>query len=182
MENITWISFIASIIGVTLSAIALINQQKDKPNIMISEIRPGISGSKKVGSQQWDMKISCIEVLVENRGLRPAIDCEALITFMSFEALPLHMQTREHVVDIKRKIFDIQANSKIRLVGAWNYCQDGAIDGTAENMSLDSFLDKCTPATVTIKYGKNIIKKELSKEATKEMFREHSEKLYLRNI
>lgn len=179
--KLTLISFYIAIAGVVLAALSLFLQWRDKPRLSIVEIRPCVSGSRALNAEQWNHQISSIEVIVENEGSRAAIDCEAIITFPYYEALPLHPQTRESLVDIKSKIFNVQPESKVILVGAWNYAEEGAIDGTKNSISLGDFLQKCTPATVKIKFGKNNIQSVLSTDVAKTFFEKHQSQVYLGN-
>jgi hypothetical protein len=179
MEVITWISFILAIIGVLLSSIALYIQWRDKPILKISSIRPGISGYREGNEQQWKHQVTSIEVIIENKGSRPAIDCEGIVTFPLLEALPLYCQTREHYVNLKSRLFTLQPNTKATLVGAWNFCSNGSIDGTKESLSPGDFLIKCTPATVIVKYGNKRIQTVLQTEEAKRIFEQHQTQVYL---
>lgn len=182
LETLTWISFVVAIISILLAGIAIILQVLDKPRLKISSVHPGISGSKEPNSDRWKNFISSIEIIVENRGSRPAVDCEAVITFPHIEALPLYPQTREHLIDKTNRLFSVQPKSKIRILGAWNIINGGAIDGTKNTFTLGEFLEKATPATIIISFGGKRVKHILSKERVQNIVENHQAQLYLSEI
>jgi hypothetical protein len=178
----TELSLGLAIFGGCLALFAIFLQIRDKVRIKVISVHPGISGSRKHNESQWEHNVTSIEVIVENKGTRPAIDCEAVIIFPHTEALPLHPQTREHTVDFKTRIFNIQAKSKVRVVGAWNFSIDGAIDGTKQVMTPGEFIEKCTPSTIIVSQGIKKYKFDFSKETARELFQKHQEQQYLTNI
>ncbi|MEW5995589.1 MAG: hypothetical protein AB1744_14495, partial [Candidatus Zixiibacteriota bacterium] len=123
-----------------------------------------------------------LEVTVENRGTRPAVDCQGIITFPKIEALVLHPQTREHVVDTKASVFTLQPKASMRLVAAWNYSTGGVIDGTEASLTPGEFLDLAIPAQAVIRFGKKEIVKALSREAVEQYFREAQLSSYLYKV
>ena len=173
MDAITIVSFIVTAIGSFIGGIALYKQYLDKPRLKKMSINPGISGSKGVNDDVWKHHVSSIEIVILNKGARPAIDCEGIITFHNIDPMPLYPQTREHTVDVGNRVFSINPMSKIRLVGAWQYSSGGVINGTVHNYSLGEFAEKAAPFTVTIKYGEEEKSFTVSRESVKEYFTEY---------
>lgn len=178
----TEISFGLSIFGVCLALLAIFMQIRDKARLKVVSVHPGISGSRKSNQAQWQHNVISIEVTIENKGTRPAIDCEAVVFFPHIEALPLHPQTLEHIVDFKTRTFNIQPKSKVRVVGAWNFSNDGAIDGTKHVMTPGEFIEKCTPSTIVVSQGIKKYKFDFTKETAREILQKHQEQQYLANI
>lgn len=178
----TELSLILSLLGVCLALLAIIMQLRDKARLKIVSVHPGISGSRKLGESQWEHNITSIEVTIENKGTRAAIDCEAVIIFPHIEALPLHPQTREHTVNFKTRVFNIQPKSKVRVVGAWNFTNDGAIDGIKKVMTPGEFIEKCTPSKIIITQGVKKYQFDFSKEMAADIIQKHQEQQYLTNI
>jgi hypothetical protein len=181
-ETVTWISLWLAIAGVVLAGVALFLQFHDKPRLKIIQIHPGISGSRGSGENQWKNNITSIEIVVENKGSRPAVDCEAIITFPHLEALPLYPQTREHLLNIENKIFTVNPKSKVRVVGAWNIEKSGAIGGSKETFTPGEFLEKGTPATIIISFGAKRIRATLTKEEAQKIIENYQAQLYLNDI
>ncbi|MEW6290035.1 MAG: hypothetical protein AB1545_09290 [Thermodesulfobacteriota bacterium] len=175
----TEISFGLSILSICLALFAIFLQMRDKARLEVVSVHPGICGSRKSNDSQWDHNVTSIEVIIENKGDRAAIDCEAVIVFPHIEALPLHQQTRNHIVDFKTRTFNIQPKSKIRVVGAWNFSSDGAINGTKHVMTPGEFIEKCTPLKIIVSQGIKKYKFDFSKETAREIFQKHQEQQYL---
>lgn len=171
-----------SILGIFLACLAIFLQVRDKARLKVVSVHPGISGSRKPGQSQWDHKVTSISITIENKGTRAAIDCEAVIIFPHLEALPLHPQTREHTVNYKTRTFNIQPKSKALLVSAWNFSDDGAIDGTKHVMTPGEFIEKCTPSKIVISHGTKTHNFEFSKEEANKIFEEHQKRQYLYNM
>jgi len=176
------LSLVLSLLGILLALVAIFMQLRDKARLKIVSVHPGISGSRKPGESQWEHNITSIEVTIENNGTRAAIDCEAVIIFPHIEALPLHPQTREHTVNFKTRVFNIQPKSKVRVVGAWNFTTDGAIDGIKKVMTPGQFIEKCTPANIIISQGVKKHEYDFKKETAVNIIRKHQEQQYLTNV
>jgi len=182
LETVTWLSFWIAVFCVVLGGVALILQFRDKPRLKVVEIHPGISGSRGSSENQWKNSITSIEIVVENRGSRPAVDCEAVIIFPYLEALPLYPQTREHTLNTKNRVFTIQPKSKVRIVGAWHINPDGSIDGTKETFTPGVFLEKGTPATIIISFGAKRVRAVLHREEVQKLIENHQAQLYLNEV
>ncbi len=182
MESITWLSLGFSIASFILAATAIALHLFDRPRLKILSIRPGISGSLAATDRQWKHNVSCIEVIIENKGTRSAIDCEAVITFPQMEALPIYPQTKDSTIDFQNRTFNVLSKSKIRLVGAWHITTNGGIDGTKESISLGDFLTKCTPTSVIVSFGNNKIKGMLTREEAQKIFDEHQTSKYINQV
>ncbi len=182
METITWISFGLALLGTTLAIAAIALQLLDRPRLRVVQIHPGVSGSRKPGAHQWTHNIISFEVVIENYGTRPAVDCEAVVLFPHLEALPLHPQTRDHTIDTSTRLFTVQPKSKVRLVGAWNILSGGTIDGTKDVMTPGDFIEKATPVTILMSYGAKRIRAQLTKEQTQRIIENQQAQQYLNEI
>ena len=173
-------ALVIALISLAVGTVALTFQILDRPRLRITNIRPAISGSRQHNAQQWTHDVTSIEVTVENRGSRPAIACEAVITFARMEALPLHPQTPESTVDTTTRAFSVEPKASRRLVAAWNYSPGGSIDGTKPSITLGAFLEKAVPATVTVSCGKQRIRSTLDAATAQDIFQEQQTQTYLR--
>lgn len=169
--TLTWISLLIGIISLIASLLALWQQNRDKPRLKITEIRPALSGTKS-SDQQWNHKVSSLEIVVENKGSRAAVECKAAATFPASEAIPLYPRGQDHTINTSVLSFTLQPDSKITLVGAWQYV-GGVIDGRGEYPNIGEFVQKFIPVTVTIKYGNKKLSSVLGYAKAKRYFEDH---------
>jgi len=178
-ETLAWLAWISLFLAIFSILVTFYFHYKDCPKLIIKSIRPGINGSRTQETEQWQHQVASIEVIVENSGAHPAVGCQGVVTFPYLEALPLYPQTRDHHVDIASSIFTVEANAKIRIIGAWNYCENGSIDGTKESVSLADFNAKGLPATIIVRYGNRKIEKTLTTKEAESIIKNHQANAYL---
>ncbi len=86
------------------------------------------------------------------------------------------------MLNTKNRVFTVNPESKILVVGAWNIEQNGGIDGTKETFTPGEFLEKGTPATVIISFGAKKVRGVLTKEEAQKIFDNHQEQLYFNEV
>lgn len=161
-----------SLVGIVLAVAALTLQLLDKPRLRISDINVSFGGSRTTQGT-WQYGITCINVIVENRGGRPAIGCEGVVILAGMEGLPLRPQTRDYVLNMREKHFDIQPKGKAVLVAAWHVTTDGMIDGSQQSIDPSTFLEKGLPLSAVISLGGKRVRRSYQKEEFRSKFEEH---------
>lgn len=158
-----------ALVGVLLGCAAIIFQLLDRPRIRISRIHIGFSGSKKPGALITECSIISIEIILENKGSRPAVGCQGVVTFPKTNALKVYPQTKDHFVDTTAVDFNVYSKSKIALAAAWTYTDIGGIDGTKPALTMSEFVNNGLPFKVMVTVGgKKIIRIFKAKEFHKQ--------------
>lgn len=169
-------SFVLAVLALLISLFSILLYYLDLPRLQVQGITPGITGTLDQ-KQVWHHKVASIEIVIANRGHRPALDCQGLVTFHGLPALKLYPQTREHTVDTSTGVFSVQPGARVRAVAAWNF-QGPIIDGR-DGYSLEEFLERAVPATVTITCGRHTVRGVLSADAARALLERHERQAYL---
>ena len=160
-----------ALLGVGLGLAALIMQLRDRPRLRIVSIGVGFSGTR-LASGEVRYNVHSVNVVVENRGNRPAIGCDGAVAFARMDGLILWPETREYVVNTKERHFDVQGRSKVALLAGWHLSPDGVIDTRKATTSPDEFLEKGLPVTVVISHEGRRTRGFYTKEEFRRTFEE----------
>lgn len=146
-----------TVAGVALAGVALWKQYRDRPRLRVLSIRPRVV--TRANGNHLRHEVSDIEVVIENSGTRPAVDCSAELVLAHTDRIPLHTG---NLLGDRLANFTIQADAEVRLRAA------SPLGGPSDPLAAREFLQQL-PVVVVVCCGKRTIRAELQRHVAEQL-------------